>query len=187
MARRYPTGHPPLPPVFDGRARDKFGDAILEPLQISEADIQGDSSSSESEFQPLRVSTKRSEHRRSMSNPIPSLADRTKARQNSHGAFPRDLDLFGFATDAAQPSDSKRNQDEASGNKDLATGNCMTCASLVRWPSDKNVYKCTICLTINDVVHPGQSSKGRRRGSSRSREHARDIAPKKDDNLNQGK
>ncbi|KAH0544830.1 hypothetical protein FGG08_001059 [Glutinoglossum americanum] len=34
---------------------------------------------------------------------------------------------------------------------DLVAGNCMTCDSLVRWPRELNVFRCTICLTINDL------------------------------------
>ncbi|OTB05388.1 hypothetical protein M426DRAFT_72892 [Hypoxylon sp. CI-4A] len=37
------------------------------------------------------------------------------------------------------------------GPADFATGNCMTCASLVRWPKELPVFRCTICLTINDI------------------------------------
>ena len=33
----------------------------------------------------------------------------------------------------------------------LITGRCMTCDSLVRWPRRLKVFRCTICLTINDL------------------------------------
>ncbi|KAK8024746.1 ubiquitin protein ligase [Apiospora arundinis] len=34
---------------------------------------------------------------------------------------------------------------------DFRTGNCMTCGGLVRWPKELDVFRCTICLTINDL------------------------------------
>lgn len=34
---------------------------------------------------------------------------------------------------------------------DLTTGHCMTCDSLVRWPKGLKVFRCTICLMINDL------------------------------------
>lgn len=35
--------------------------------------------------------------------------------------------------------------------KDLTTGKCMTCDSMVRWPKNLSVFRCTVCLTINDL------------------------------------
>lgn len=49
----------------------------------------------------------------------------------------------------------KRHQ---AGSKDFATGNCMTCGSLMRWPKDLKVFKCTICATINDLATSGRDS-----------------------------
>lgn len=34
---------------------------------------------------------------------------------------------------------------------DLITGKCMTCDSMVRWPRELQVFRCTVCLTINDL------------------------------------
>jgi len=36
-------------------------------------------------------------------------------------------------------------------DSDLTIGPCMTCDSTVRWPKDLNVFRCTVCLTINDL------------------------------------
>ncbi|ROV95163.1 hypothetical protein VSDG_05798 [Cytospora chrysosperma] len=38
------------------------------------------------------------------------------------------------------------------GDKDFASGNCMTCGALSRWPKGLKVFKCTLCMTINDLV-----------------------------------
>lgn len=46
--------------------------------------------------------------------------------------------------------------------KGLTQGKCMTCNSDVRWPKQLDVFRCTICQTINDI-HPtkhGHDSEG---------------------------
>ncbi|KAJ4170738.1 putative E3 ubiquitin-protein ligase [Fusarium falciforme] len=92
-----------------------------------------------------------------MSQPFPSLFSSKKKRQNSVGAPPPDL---GFTDDdAAMPRQAPKNHARnpshtrggPAGSKDFATGNCMTCGSLVRWPRDLKVFKCTICTTVNDL------------------------------------
>ena len=35
--------------------------------------------------------------------------------------------------------------------KELVTGKCATCGSLVRWPKDADVFRCTICLMVSDL------------------------------------
>lgn len=35
--------------------------------------------------------------------------------------------------------------------KDLVAGKCMTCDSMVRWPRELAVFRCTVCLMINDL------------------------------------
>ena len=34
---------------------------------------------------------------------------------------------------------------------DLVTGRCATCCSLVRWPRQLEVFRCTVCLMVNDL------------------------------------
>ncbi|OJJ47767.1 hypothetical protein ASPZODRAFT_131333, partial [Penicilliopsis zonata CBS 506.65] len=34
---------------------------------------------------------------------------------------------------------------------DFLTGKCMTCSSTVRWPRNLKVFRCTNCLTVNDL------------------------------------
>ncbi|KAG0638914.1 hypothetical protein HOY80DRAFT_1137176 [Tuber brumale] len=38
-----------------------------------------------------------------------------------------------------------------SSNAQFATGHCMCCDCTVRWPSNLNVFRCTVCMTINDL------------------------------------
>lgn len=38
---------------------------------------------------------------------------------------------------------------------DMVTGKCLTCNSACRWPRNVQMYRCTICLTVNDLeFHP---------------------------------
>lgn len=43
------------------------------------------------------------------------------------------------------------------GEKDFVTGKCITCDSLVRWPRHLDVFRCTVCLMVNDLK-PGAGS-----------------------------
>ncbi|CEI69817.1 putative E3 ubiquitin-protein ligase mug30 [Fusarium venenatum] len=131
-------------------------------FELSFSNNNADSSSDESDLHPSRPSSSRPQrppHTRSMSQPFPSLFSSKKKRQNSVGAPPPDL---GFADDDAvmsrqAPKTHDRtfshngNGNGPAGSKDFATGNCMTCGSLVRWPRDLKVFKCTICTTVNDL------------------------------------
>lgn len=48
------------------------------------------------------------------------------------------------------------------GEKDLVTGKCITCNSLVRWPRHLDVFRCTVCLMVNDLKPgAGLSMEGR--------------------------
>jgi E3 ubiquitin-protein ligase HECTD2 len=82
-------------------------------------------------------------HGRSMSHPFPSLfAGRRKL--DGGAAVP------GESTDddagSASPSPRAKVPDG-----ELVSGKCMTCDSMVRWPRELMVFRCTVCLTINDL------------------------------------
>lgn len=38
-------------------------------------------------------------------------------------------------------------------DSDLVSGKCATCDSLVRWPRHLNVFRCAVCLMVNDLKH----------------------------------
>ncbi len=88
-----------------------------------------------------------------MSHPFPSLFSNKKQR---HG---EPLPPVGFEStdeDSVSPVaarnityNSKSKQKVP--DKDLMTGKCMTCDSMVRWPKELKVFRCTVCLTINDL------------------------------------
>lgn len=91
-------------------------------------------------------------HGRSMSHPFPSLFAGKKKRQDGSA------EGIGFEStddDAASPVKrnvlSNTNTKQKVPDKDLTTGRCMTCDSMVRWPKELKVFRCTVCLTINDL------------------------------------
>ncbi len=92
-------------------------------------------------------------HGRSMSHPFPSLFLGKKKRHDdtpTTGGFEStddDNTSPGPARNIAQNPTSKQKVPD----KDLMTGKCMTCDSMVRWPKELKVFRCTICLTINDL------------------------------------
>ncbi|KAF8863562.1 HECT-domain-containing protein [Acephala macrosclerotiorum] len=93
-----------------------------------------------------------SSHGRSMSHPFPSLFSGKKKRNGESATAP------GFDStddDTVSPSaarDSAQTPKQKVPEKDLMTGKCMTCDSMVRWPKDLKVFRCTVCLTINDLA-----------------------------------
>ncbi|GAB1313321.1 Putative E3 ubiquitin-protein ligase [Madurella fahalii] len=112
--------------------------------------MQADSSSSDEDLHPSR----RPRHTRSISHPFPSLFSSTK--KTSGSMKPSDgsgTDSGGEPTSRGKrlpPAPGHRNGSSV-GSRDFATGHCMTCRALVRWPKELQVFRCTICLTINDL------------------------------------
>ena len=101
----------------------------------------------------------RSGHGRSVSLPFPALFSTKK----KHPV--RDLPHHQSQAEASDevhrllPQSAKVNQASRimpthttqNAHRDLATGTCVTCGSLLRWPRELSVFKCTICLTVNDL------------------------------------
>ncbi|KAF4582062.1 hect [Ophiocordyceps camponoti-floridani] len=153
-------------------------------LQIANPEAQAISTSSESEFEhrPPRPGNIPHRHSRSMSNPFPSLFHSKKKRQDSTAPLPPsclELECEG----GAAPAQSLRRQKRGGpfGSKEFINGNCMTCASLVKWPKELNTFKCTICSTVNDLIpapKPGPPQKESHWGrpSSRRRDEAQEPA-----------
>lgn len=157
---------PPQPPPQQDPVTRFHNNALLTPstlvgrLDVPSSNAQVDSSSSESDFQPPKQSGFRPTHARSMSNPFPSLFSGKKKRQDSTGRAPPGSDPDGDEGAMAGPSVRKHRRGAPAGSKDFATGNCMTCASLVKWPKELKVFKCTICTTINDLVPVDNGGRG---------------------------
>lgn len=49
-----------------------------------------------------------------------------------------------------QPADSA---------EDFATGRCLTCSTMMRWPKNLSTFRCTECLMVNDLEVPGDNNK----------------------------
>jgi E3 ubiquitin-protein ligase HECTD2 len=92
-------------------------------------------------------------HGRSMSHPFPSLFS-GKKKHNGETA-----ETAGFEStddDAVSPAFARNKTQIPTAKpkvaeKDLMTGKCMTCDSMVRWPKDLKVFRCTVCCMINDL------------------------------------
>lgn len=146
-------------PVFGNRpTRSRSNSRFLEvdPPLRSLQHTQGDSSSSDDDIIPKPKPV--SKHARSMSHPFPSLF--SKKKKNAAAAAPAsnelgyddDLDDHDHGTKIYSSSSQAANTNRAApGPAESATGHCMTCAGHVRWPKDLQVFRCTKCLTINDL------------------------------------
>lgn len=98
--------------------------------------------------------TRTPSHGRSMSHPFPALFSGKKKRTagsaggSAYESTDDDVALpYVVPNDGQIPTPKQKVPD-----KDLMTGKCMTCDSMVRWPKDLKVFRCTVCLTINDLV-----------------------------------
>ena len=102
---------------------------------------------------PIRHGPPRAHHSRSLSHPFTSRAE----------DFDVDDD-FNIRHDglfvSEEPSSYNKQNEQASsmpgvlahpGEKDLIAGKCATCGSLVRWPRHLDVFRCTVCLMVNDL------------------------------------
>ncbi|KAI1095485.1 hypothetical protein F5B19DRAFT_346773 [Rostrohypoxylon terebratum] len=131
------------------RANSRLPD--YDPIRIPEVHIE---SSSDDDI-PISKPRRPAQHSRSMSHPFPSLFSSKKKKTGRAGDHFGD----GDSTDDVSPKQKVRQSPQPHaaprriprGPADFSTGNCMTCASLVRWPKELHVFRCTICLTINDL------------------------------------
>lgn len=141
------------PPTNEPQNRSRANSRLpdYDPIRIPEVQIE---SSSDDDI-PISKPRRPAQHSRSMSHPFPSLFSSKKKKIGRAG------DNFGEddSTDDVSPKQNVRQSPQPHaaprriprGPADFSTGNCMTCASLVRWPKELHVFRCTICLTINDL------------------------------------
>jgi E3 ubiquitin-protein ligase HECTD2 len=137
------------------------------PPAISPAlnDSSGDSST-DYDGSPSRH--RRPFHVRPLSNPFPSLFRGNKRKERkcdsaaealSHAGFPCDDFYLPWSPEAA----GVQGDQDPDNMKEFASGNCMTCGSTMRWPKELDVFKCSICVTINDLVPLGTRGARERR------------------------
>ncbi|KAI6250384.1 putative E3 ubiquitin-protein ligase mug30 [Erysiphe necator] len=92
-------------------------------------------------------------HNRSVSHPFPSIFSSKKKRQGIAQSPPASNFTNKNTLSSGIPRESAKSKPlkQKYPDKDLMKGKCMTCDSLVRWPKELYVFRCTVCLTINDL------------------------------------
>jgi len=154
----------------DAAARRRLYDASLEGLPslpqgsclpggIGFDQNASSSTDSETDIHPPRPHERqrRPQHSRSLSHPFPSLfAGKKKRQQESSDQDSSESERDADAKPMAKAREntigrSQRGGHGRQGSHDFVNGNCMGCGSLLRWPGDLHVFRCTVCLTINDV------------------------------------
>jgi E3 ubiquitin-protein ligase HECTD2 len=87
-----------------------------------------------------------SHHGRSVSHPFPSFLHTIRKRQEGKVTSAKNSAVDNSPVSNVPASKVARVVD---GN--LTIGKCMTCDSMVRWPKELIVFRCTVCMTINDL------------------------------------
>lgn len=154
------------------------------PSQLSEADVLESASNipvlltrdlAASYVQDRDGQQRPSRHGRSMSHPFPSIFHSRKKRDGSTTVMAFDTSRSEGPSCAASQSPAKvvPSKSSKAADRDLRTGKCMTCDSTVRWPKELKVFRCTVCLTINDLMPLSTSSSHR----AKDRGDSSDAAP----------
>lgn len=98
-------------------------------------------------------------HTRSFSHPFPSFFGGVLNSRKSEKRNLKNKGSVELTDDDELTADGHSNQSSNTPSRnpsvnaagELMTGRCMTCDSTVRWPRDLKVFRCTICLTVNDL------------------------------------
>jgi E3 ubiquitin-protein ligase HECTD2 len=149
----------------DAATRHRLYDASLEgphslpPSSSLVHDASSSSDSSETDIHPPRPRERpqRPGHSRSLSHPFPSLfAGKKKRHQEGSDRDSSESECDAGASPMIKARTKALGRSQRSGHDrqrshDFVNGNCMTCGCLLRWPRDLPVFRCTVCLTINDV------------------------------------
>ena len=104
--------------------------------------------------QPEATSTK---HGRSFSHPFPSFFGRGSKRsekrklKNKVNLNSTDDDESDGDGGSHHLSYTPSRNSSVNVSSEVMTGRCITCDSTVRWPRDLKVFRCTVCLTVNDL------------------------------------
>lgn len=127
---------------------------------------------------PVRTSSSASPqhtHNRSASHPLPRIFSKKKSTQNFGGIGDLNaqvddtlvpvLDEAQFTSSPTRASSGKRRFEDDPN----AARHCMCCHSRVRFPKELKVFRCTTCLTINDL-EPVLSNKENERTGQGERE-----------------
>ena len=115
-------------------------------------------------------------HGRSFSHPFPSLFGGGSKRAEKRGPG-RSRGIVESTDDddsvrelrSSQSSNVPSRNASLSTKSETVTGRCMTCDSTVRWPRELKVFRCTVCLTVNDLEpnsDQGQSPTAQQRNTN---------------------
>ena len=110
---------------------------------------------------PRHTSSQSSRHGRSLSHPLTLLLghgrkgdDRYRNGSNATHARAQD-DSVHYSqpdTNIDDQSDVPNNASTPKAqNLELIAGRCATCDSTIKWPKHLKVFRCTICLMVNDL------------------------------------
>ncbi|PYH96348.1 hypothetical protein BO71DRAFT_178177 [Aspergillus ellipticus CBS 707.79] len=106
-------------------------------------------------------------HSRSISHPFPSpfggIAKRRNRSISKKDNFLLDSDDDDVVTYLPDPHSSspRKGPPRPTAGEEMTSGKCMVCNSMVRWPRNLKVFRCTECLTVNDLeayVDSGKTS-----------------------------
>lgn len=157
-------------------------DRPLPPLPSTAVDLDIPTLYPRRKPEPENTSTK---HGRSFSHPFPFFGGGSKKSEKRNvlknqinvDSTDDDDSLIGDGRSTPSSNVPSRNASVNVGNGPM-TGKCMTCDSTVRWPRDLKVFRCTICLTVNDL-EPNQERDQQLPGSNPKNAHAQFAIPRK--------
>lgn len=152
-SRRYADLNRPLPPLPQSRVEYEIPTLRHKPHSDS----------------PNSANLK---HARSFSHPFPSFfggkktekKHSTRKQGNNINIIDDDSSLNDEQNLRSPSSRHPSRNVSVKTEKQPVTGQCMTCDSTVRWPQGLKVYRCSICLTINDLepyVGPHAEAQGK--------------------------
>lgn len=113
-----------------------------------------------------------SRHGRSVSHPFPALFSSVKKKRAAPPLLADDGTTPFDHTDDEILRGALHHNAARVPDKDLAAGHCMTCNSSVKWPKELVVFRCSVCMTINDLRAGGREANG---GSGKGKQSARPI------------
>lgn len=103
-------------------------------------------------------------HGRSFSHPFPFFGTGSK-RSQKRDHLKTKVGVDSTDDDSIDEGHSNRSSNvpprkpSVAASSEPMTGKCMVCDSLVRWPRELRVFRCTICLTVNDLEPYPEPSK----------------------------
>jgi E3 ubiquitin-protein ligase HECTD2 len=124
-----------------------------EPTRVTEADILENAYGIPTLPAPAQTKGRRG-HGRSVSHPFPSIFSGKKKKQDDtagHGGFESTDDEKVSPALVRSTALNPAARPARVPDKDLMKGNCMTCDCMVRWPKELKVFRCTVCMMVNDL------------------------------------